>query len=232
MRIEVPVPPPPITDWSAMVGQVSAEIKRQFPQVDREDVAQELWLFMALHPDKVEEWSDQGKRGEQSLAKALRRRGRTWAIQEKAAITGYDVEDLYFYSTGLLRELLPEALDREHWGDSGTSSETGKLSPTSRPSEGGNRVAMLCDVRSSLEAGSASDKELLWTTFGLGMPEDEHALVLGITVEALRTRVHRAVTRVQKRLGGPKPDGLYVGTRRVISNSQAIAHTRNQEGSE
>lgn len=220
-------------EFAGMVQQIATELKRSFPMVERDDLVQELWLWMAAHPEKVEAWSEDGKRGERFMGKALRRAGRAWAIGEKAAITGYDVDDLYFYTTGLLRELIPEALDRELWAEPGVAaSETGKLSPTGRPNEGGNRVAMLCDVRSSLEAGSQADKELLWTHFGLGMDEDEHALVLGVTVEALRTRVHRAVTRLQKRLGGPKPDGPYVGTRRVLSNAQAIARTRNQESEE
>ena len=155
-----------------------------------------------------------------------------FALHEKAARTGYDFEDVYFYSTGLLRELIPQALDRTLWVEPGVANETGKLSRTAKPEEGGNRVAMLCDVRSGLESGSEADKELLWTTFGLCMPEDEHAMVLGITVEALRTRIHRAVQRLQRRLGGPKPDGPYVGTRRAISNAQAQAITRNQESEE
>lgn len=215
-----------------MVQQIATELKRSFPMVERDDLVQELWLWLASHPDKVETWAADGKRGERFMAKALRRAGRGWAIGEKAAIVGYEVDDLYFYSTALLRELIPEALDRELWVEPGVVSETGKLSPTGRPNEGGNRVAMLCDVRSSIEAGSTSDKEILWTHFGLGMDEEEHALVLDVTIEALRTRIHRAVVRLQKRLGGPKPDGPYVGTRRVLSNAQAIAQTRNQESEE
>lgn len=215
-----------------MVAQIATETRRQFPMVEREDIVQELYLWALSHEEKVNSWLDDGKRGERLLGKSLRRRARAYALNEKAAKTGYEIDDVYFYSTGLLRELVPEALDRETWSEPGTASETGKLSHTSRPAEGGNRVAMLCDVRASLEAGSEADKLLLWTHFGLRLDEDEHALVLGITVEALRTRLHRAVQRLQRRLGGPKPDGLYTGGRRAISNAQAIAQTRNQEAEE
>jgi len=221
-----------VKDYSNMVAQIATETRRQFPMVDRDDIVQELWVWALSHKDKIDGWLDDGKRGERSLAKALRRRARAYATVEKAARVGYDATDNYYYSTGLLRELIPQALDRESWVEPGVHTDTGKLSRTTPPSEGGNRVAMLADVRASMETGSSTDKELLWTHFGLSLDEDEHALTLGITVEALRTRLHRAVVRLQRRLGGPKPDGLYVGTRRAISNAQAIAQTRNQEAEE
>jgi DNA-directed RNA polymerase specialized sigma24 family protein len=219
-------------EFAGMVAQIATETKRQYPMLDRDDISQELWLWMVEHGDKVDEWAGQGKAGEGKLAKALRRRARAYATVEKAAVVGYEVSDLYWYSTGQLRELLPAALDRDTWADPGVPPETGPLARTGKPDEGGNRIAMLCDVRSALEAGSPGDKLLLWTVFGLGMPEDEHAMTLGITVEALRTRTHRAVVRLQKRLGGPRIDGPYHGTRRAISNAQAQAITRNQESEE
>lgn len=219
-------------EFSGMVAQIATEMKRQFPVVDRDDVAQELWLWMYAHPDKVEEWAENGKRGERSLATALRRFGRAWAIAERAHLMGYDVEDNYYYSTAQLRELLPVVMDRELWTEPGHADDTGKLSRTSRPNEGGNRLAMICDVRSGLETGSKSDKDLLWTHFGLALEEDEHALLLGITVETLRVRVTRAVQRLQRRLGGAKPESVVVGARRVLSNAQAQAITRNQESEE
>ena len=218
-------------EYGDVVQQVATETKRQFPIVERDDLVQEGWLWLAEHTEKLDEWGT-GKGAMGRVAKALRRRLRAYALKEKAAKTGYDFEDVYFYSTGLLRELIPQALDRTVWVEPGVAAETGKISRTGDPAEGGNRIAMLCDVRASLEAGSEADKELLWTVFGLCMPEDEYAMHLEITVEALRTRVHRAVQRVQRRLGGPKPDGPYVGTRRSISNAQAQAITRNQESEE
>lgn len=219
-------------EFDGMVQQIATELKRQYRAVERDDLVQELWVWMCSHEDKVGEWAEDGKRGERRLATSLRRAGRGFAIREQAAKVGYDVEDVYFYSTGQLREILPLALDREMWAEPGVAPETGKLSRTAAPNEGNNRLAMLCDVRSGLESGSAGDKELLWTHFGLGMPETEHAMVLGVTEDALRMRVSRALQRLQKRLGGSRPEGLYVGSRRTISNAQAQAITRNQEDKE
>jgi DNA-directed RNA polymerase specialized sigma24 family protein len=219
-------------EYTGLVQQIATEVKRSFPMVERDDIVQELWLWMASNPDKLERWADDGKRGEKFLATALRRRGRAFGVVEKAGIVGYDLDDLYWYSTGQLRELIPLAFDRGMWAESGVAPEEAGGSRQSRPSEGNNKLAILCDVRSSLEAGSEADKLLLWTHFGLGMDEDEHAMTLGITLENLRTRVHRAVVRVQKRLGGPRPEGPYQGTRRAMSNAQAQAITRNQESEE
>lgn len=218
--------------YAGMIQQIATETKRNFPMVERDDIVQELWLWLASNPEKVEKWGDDGKRGERFLATALRRRGRAYGTVEKAGIVGYELDDLYWYSTGQLRELIPLAFDKGTWAETGMSLEESGGNRQSRPSEGNNRLAMLCDVRSSLEAGSEPDKLLLWTHFGLGMEEDEHAMTLGVTVETLRVRLHRAVVRVQKRLGGPRIDGPYVGTRRAMSNAQAQAITRNQESEE
>lgn len=215
-----------------IIQQVATQTRRQFPMVERDDIVQELWLWTLEHQRKTDDWLAGGQDGVRQLAKSLARAGRAYAIKEKAAVVGYDVEDLYFYSTGQLRELLPIVLDRALWTEAGTPSDLGIITGTTDPALGNNRLAMLCDVRASLEAGRPADKELLWTAFGLALPDEEHAEQLGITVEALRTRVMRAVQRLQKALGGPKPDGLYQGTRRAMTNAQSLALTRNQEAEE
>lgn len=221
-----------VIEYRDMVQQIATQVKRQFHMVERDDIVQELWLWLAEHTERVEEYASRGKHGERQLATALRRAGRAFAIKEKAAIVGYDLDDLYWYSTAQLRELLPLVMDRSLWVETGVPAETGRVSSTSDPAHGNNRLAILCDIRASLETCSERDKLLLWTHFGLGMEEDEHALTLGITTETLRKRVTRALQRLQRALGGPRPDQVYVGTRRALSNAQAQAITRNQEAEE
>jgi hypothetical protein len=206
------------------IQRVATSLKKQFYQVEREDVVQELWVkYLSIdvtHMNRKMLWS------------SLRRAGVAFCTRERAAITGYDVEDLYFYSTGQLRELLPVVLDRESWGGTGVVADLGRVTGGGDPAHGNNRLAMICDVQSALEAGSEHDKHLLWTVFGLLVDEATYANSLGITEDALRMRVVRALRRLQKRLGGPRPEGLVAGSRRALSNSQAQAITRNQEAPE
>lgn len=215
-------------EYQNMVAQVATELKRQYPMVDRDDISQELWVWLASNPEKIEEWGE-GKQAERKVATSLRRAGRGYCIREKSALTGYELEDLYFYSTGQLRELLPVVMDRALWTDASPGVDAGHITGGGDPAHGNTRLAMLCDVRSSLEAVSEADKELLFTIFGLQVPEEIHALECGVTEETLRKRVQRALQRLQRALGGPKPPPEYLGSRKVLSNAQAQAQTRNQE---
>jgi DNA-directed RNA polymerase specialized sigma24 family protein len=212
------------SDIDDTIQRVTSSLKKQFHQVEREDIYQELWLkYLSTNTDHM---------NSKMLWTSLRRAGVAFCTREKAAITGYDVEDLYYYSTGQLRDLLPVVLDRESWGGTGVVQDLGKITGGGDPAHGNNRLAMICDVRSALEACSDEDKRLLWTVFGLRVDDDEYATSLGITADALRMRVVRALKRLQRHIGGPRPDGLYEGTRRALSNAQAQAVTRNQEAPE
>lgn len=215
-----------------MVEQVTTEIRRQFFMVERADILQELWVWVLEHPKELEEWAEEGKHGERKLHTSLKRYGRAFAIAEKAHNAGYEVTDNYWYSSGELRKILPDVLDRSTWSEPGVRANTGKLSRTSPPAEGNNRLAMLCDIRDALEESSEADRTILWTHYGLQLDIDEHALSLGITTEACRTRVTRAIARLQRRLGGPRPDAQFVGRRKALSNAQAQSITKKEMGEE
>lgn len=211
-------------DVDETIQRVTSSLKKQFRMVEREDIYQELWIKYlstdCTHMNSKMLWS------------TLRRAGVAFCTREKAAITGYDVDDLYYYSTGQIRELLPIVLDRESWIGTGVVADLGKITGTGDPALGNNRLAMICDVRSALEACSDHDKRLLWTVFGLRVDDTEYAMSLGITEDALRMRVVRALQRLQRHLGGPRPQELFQGRRKALSNAQAQAITRNQEDPE
>lgn len=212
------------TDLDTMFQRITSSVRKQFPMVDRDDIYQECWLkylsMDATHMNEKMIWS------------SIRRAAASWCVKEKAQIVGYDVEDLYYYSTAQIRELLPTVLEREAWVQSGVVNDLGKISVGHDPAHGNNRLAMLVDVKASLEAGSEQDKTLLWTAFGLQMPEQEHAESLGITEDALRMRVNRALRRLQNRLGGPRPQEPPSGLRKALSNAAAQHITRSQEAEE
>lgn len=211
-------------DPSDMIERVATSVKKQFHEVDREDLVQELWLKWCS--------TDTSHMNEKMMWSTLRRAGVAWSTKERAHIVGYEPEDLFYYSTGQIQELLPVVMDRESWTTTTVVGERAETKPNSDPAHGNNRLAMICDVRSALEACSEADKRLLWTAFGLGVSNEEHALSFGITEDAMRMRIVRALRRLQKHLGGPDPAPRFQGGRRALSNSQAQAITRNQEDPE
>lgn len=212
------------TEIDEMIQRITSSVRKQFPMVDRDDIYQECWVkYLTL---------DTTHMNERMLWSSIRRAAAAWCTKEKAQIVGYDVEDLYYYSTAQIRELLPVVLEREAWVQTGVINDLGKISSGTDPAHGNNRLAMIVDVKASLEAGSETDKVLLWTAFGLRLPDQEHAESLGITEDALRMRVTRALQRLQNRLGGPRPQDPPHGARKALSNAAAQAITRSQEAEE
>jgi DNA-directed RNA polymerase sigma subunit (sigma70/sigma32) len=105
------------------------------------------------------------------------------------------------------------------------------ISRSAKPSEGGNRVALLSDVAAGLERLNENDRNLLRMRYADGgMEFGALAESYGATEEAMRKRVKRALTKLQDRLGGEAPQ--WRGRRRVRSNAEARAEIRNQEEQE
>lgn len=214
----------------ALIATVAGQVGRNFPRVDRQDIGQELALWWVLNEEKVEKYlaAEDQKHGAAKLGRALRNTATKFAHYETAQITGYHVEDLFFYSPGLLRELLPIFFAGGQ-PPSGTFDPTGRS--TTAPNEGNNFPALMEDVRRGLTLISHADQKLLSDLFKYEVPVDQLAVLAGCDKHAMEMRIQRALGRLQKKLGGPRPDfSDGPGSRRSMSNSSAQALTRAQEG--
>jgi DNA-directed RNA polymerase specialized sigma24 family protein len=214
-----------LSSFEGMVGQVAYSVGRHFPFVDLEDLRQELWLWLVEHQEKVQVWGQEAT-GDRRTAKSLRRAARAVCLDLKAQRGGYDLGDLWFYSVGQLRQLLPDVLDTEGWTASSPALSPDRVQSQSLVNEGNNRLAMLVDVKDAFLRLADEDQQLLYVHYRVH-EEEQHATELEISVEALRSRVTRALTRLQRELGGPQPDVEWVGTRRAMSNATAQALTRS-----
>jgi DNA-directed RNA polymerase sigma subunit (sigma70/sigma32) len=105
------------------------------------------------------------------------------------------------------------------------------ISRSTKPSEGGNRIALLSDVAAGLDRLNKTDKDLLRMRYANGgMEFGALGETYGTTEEAMRKRVKRALNKLQDRLGGEAP--VWRGRRRVRSNAESRAEIRNQEEQE
>lgn len=213
------------------VQRIATALKRQYPQVQRDDIVQEIYLWALQRPKKIVEYQNKGDDGDKMLHTTLRRAGWAFCAYEQAQIMGYEPEDQFAYSINMLMTILPDVLDRESWLPFVSQGEASEVPSQTDPAHGNTRLAMLCDVSASLEAGSDADKALIFRRFALGETWQEMADADGVTDEAARRRVVRALERMQRRLGGPKPPE-YTGHRRALSNAAAQALTKNQEDPE
>jgi DNA-directed RNA polymerase specialized sigma24 family protein len=127
------------------------------------------------------------------------------------------MSDTFYYSHEVLHELLRDVWTHEGWSDTPDLSNE-FVTRSSKPSEGGNRMALLSDVMAGLEKLSDVDRDLLKMRYHAGgMELGAMAESYGTTEEAMRKRVKRALTKLQDRLGGEQP----VWNRRNRSNAQA-----------
>jgi DNA-directed RNA polymerase specialized sigma24 family protein len=129
------------------------------------------------------------------------------------------MSDTFYYSHEVLHELLRDVWTHEGWSDTPDLSNE-FISKSSKPAEGGNRMALLSDVMAGLEKLSEADRDLLKMRYHEGgMELAAMAESYSITEEAMRKRVKRALTKLQDRLGGEQP--TWYERRRNRTNAQA-----------
>jgi len=172
-----------------------------------EDMLQQGHLATLEHPRKYQRHVDEGdsKRLWGMVYKACSLYGQ----KQKAAALGYRVEDLYFYSLGTLRRVLPLVLEGMETPESFTESDA------------------YMDIAMALEGLTGSDWQMIYWAFQ-GDPDEEAgyenvAAHLSLTVSAARGRVDRILRNLQDALGGENPSPR---RRHRTSNASAMAETR------
>jgi RNA polymerase sigma factor (sigma-70 family) len=216
--------------WETIHGvarQVTARSNRMHRGfIYADDLYQHLSLWALEHWHKIEQWQ-----GEESLKFKLRKtfynEAQKYVAKERSRYSRSPVTDSFYYSMEVLHELLRDVWTHEGWTDTPDMSNE-FISHTSKPSEGGNRLALLSDVATGLKRLSVSDRDILRMRYADGgMEFIALAESLEASEEAVRKRVKRALVRLQDRLGGEAP--VWYGRRRRMSNEQARHEIREQD---
>ena len=173
--------------------------------VPLDDLVSEASLWMLQHLDKVTQWRDEGRHGQNKLRNACRQRCLTVVAQERKKKLGPASQDLFYYTNTMIMELLPATFDEDDWV-AGQSVDSGELRSTSRPAEGHNRLAMICDIRNAFFMLNQSDQELLRMLHkGIGLSYEQAGVRLDVHERTVRRREERALERMVERLGGEPP---------------------------
>lgn len=194
---------------------------------DLADLVSEQMVWLVRHHRQAAEWLD-SKDGKRRLMRSMRRYATRYAVKDHAQRTGYQPDDLYWYSLGMLRELLVQLAEGPWDGLSpvGNGEQRGSRRP---PSERGDMLAIRADVQRGLARVNDTQQELLGMV-GAGMTEREIAEHLGASRPAARMRVQRALRALQEELGGERPQVDPPERRRVMSNAAARAVTDRESG--
>jgi DNA-directed RNA polymerase specialized sigma24 family protein len=199
---------PVLDDAYVVVASSANTIARDFRGfVSADDLAQEMWIWVLKHRNKVEEWlvrEDKIERakGHKALFKTLLRHGHVYARKEKAKTSGYHPRDEYFYTKPLVISLI-EAIYNEGVFQVNIVDDTPRKSKLD--SEGNDLLAMLSDVQVAIASLEENQQALISSVYGYGISPSEIAEHEGVTRQAVDNRVNRALERIIKELGGEYP---------------------------
>lgn len=172
-----------------------------------DDLYQDACMWLLHNEKKVAEWREEGRHGENRIRHACKMAALTTVAKDRVRTSGVHASDFAYYTTQMIRELLPDVFDYEDWVlDSRVERTSDYIKSTSRPSEGNNRIAMLADVKFAFESLRETDQHVLMDLFADGgVPYGVVAATLQVTERTVRRREQRALERMVELLGGEVP---------------------------
>jgi DNA-directed RNA polymerase specialized sigma24 family protein len=194
-----------IEKWEYIAAHVADEYHKKYNMVEREDIKQSLYEWFVSHPRKLTEWEKLGNRSAQNLLyRSLRNQALDYCQLWKSKSIGYELSDLFYYEADVIEALLPAILR-------GDIAEAPKLNlgmpgRPSAPSEGGNLMAMMAEIKVAYDTLSKEDKSILFLKYANSLDYSSIATELQLSSDdAARMRHNRAIKKIINRLGGYRP---------------------------
>ena len=194
-----------IEPWDYVIAHVSDEYHKKYDMVEREDIQQSLYQWFLKHPNKLDEWEAIGHKDAKNLIyRSLRNQALDYCQAWKAKSVGYETSDLFYYEPDMVEALLPAILR-----DDFTVMPVLNLGKTGRPpapSEGGNMMAMMVEIKAAYLKLNEDDKTVLFYKYAESLDYAAIAKEMEIGSEdAARMRHNRAIKKLINRIGGYKP---------------------------
>lgn len=217
------------------VNQAATATYRAYSQwITFPDVAAQLWLWVTENAARVDDYLNR-EEGERIVRSILNQEARKYAIKERAMSTGYSPDDLTWYSHAMIRNVLPDVFDYEDWQTFGSGGNDRGSKPIANAT--GDRLATILDIKGALTKLQKDQVAILREHYGNGVSVDACAIVLGISSEAARKRVDRAVYAIRDQLNGQRQTDPYEAVngqfdtrtsgRKAMSNAAARKMTDN-----
>ena len=192
-----------IQDYNDMVQTLASEYHRKYSMLERDDIAQELWVWFVGHPRKYKEWSElETKDKDKLIAKSLRNAALKYCEKEKARKSGYDASDLYYYDASVVEAFLPSIIAGTYSIPISIQDLNAKFG-TGNVSDGNNWLALRSDIAKAFEKLSDAKQNILRLRFSIDSPD--WALLskdMDSTPDGARMKVQRAINSLIKNLGG------------------------------
>lgn len=189
--------------------------KRFQPFATYDDLHQEIIVYILTHPNLVTELNESYATQDPEMVKwaarkimaRMRRHAERYARKEKSASLGYRPEDEYFYDMHKIATLIPSVINFDHTAtiiiERGV--DDGQPKGQSAPSEGGNLMAMIIDVKRIYDKLTVEDQQLLEQYYVLEMSLQQVADAWKISKSTADRRIQRLLRRIIRELGGVSP---------------------------
>ena len=195
-----------IDEYNDLVQTLASEYTRKYSMLERDDIAQELWVWFVGHPRKYKEWSAlEQKDKDKLIAKSLRNAALKFCEREKSKKVGYDSSDLYYYDISVVEAFLPSIIAGTYGIPASIQDLNAKFGSGSL-SDGNNWLALRSDIHAAYSKLSAPKQHTLELRFSIDSPD--WVLLskeMDSTPDGARMKVQRALNSLIKNLGGWKP---------------------------
>lgn len=205
---------PALDDLVSSVVTITLRRYRQF--IERGDLMQEAWAFVLSKAEQFNEsLSDpdeqQRKWNEKRIAWQIKRNLERYARKEKAAKSGYQINDETYYDTVTIAQLLPFVIKSVVLDTALEQSQVlvndGTPKKPSAPSEGGNLLAMLVDIKKGYEKLEKEEQDILRLRYYENHTLQQLAEYLECHFSTADRRCQSALRKLQNEIGGDSPWG-------------------------
>jgi len=195
-----------ISEYNEMVQTLASDYSRKYSMLERDDIAQELWVWFVAHPRKYKEWSAlEQKDRDKLIAKSLRNAALKYCERAKSQKIGYDMSDLYYYDTSVVEAFLPSIIG-ETYEIPTKIKDIGSQVKSNEVSDGNNWLALRSDIASGYYKLPEAKQNILRLRFSIEQPDwATLAKDMDSTPEGARKKVERALASLVKNLGGWRP---------------------------
>jgi len=200
-----------------LVPSVVMTIQRRYKAfVEKGDLLQEAWAFVLSRAEQFNELlSDenevQRKWNEKRIAWQIRRNLERYARKEKAAKSGYQINDEAYYDTITIAQLLPFVIKSVVLDTALEQSQVlvndGTPKKPSAPSEGGNLLAMLVDIKKAYQKLEKEEQDILRLRYYENHTLQQLAEYLECHISTADRRCQTALRKLQNEIGGDSPWG-------------------------
>lgn len=203
---------PALYDISDSVSSIIA--KRYRAWVELRDVSQECFAWALSRNEQFTEWLNEPDAesrviNEKRIAYQMRRMAERYARKEKAAKSGYQTGDETFYETTTVAQLLPfvitAVVTNTVLEQAQEMVNDGQPKKKSVPSEGGNLLAILIDIKKAYLKLEVEDAKVLELRYYENFTLQQIASYLECAVSSADRRCTSALRKLVNILGGDNP---------------------------